>query len=297
MRIAITGSTGLIGEALVSHLRGEGHRIRRVVRSRDRVVDDEIYWSVARDDLDAEALDEVDGVVHLAGEPLAGRGLRRPDREAIWSSRVDGTALLARGLASLDDPPAVLVSGSAIGYYGDRGSAILTEEDPPGDTFMARLCTAWEEAAAPAADAGLRVVHPRTGVVMARRGPLIEKVHLPFSLGLGGRIGAGDQYHSWISLEDHVRALTLLLRGDLEGPVNLTGPAPVTNRELTRALGEVMHRPAVLRVPPLAIRVLYGEMAVRLATESQRVVPRALLDAGFEFVHRDIRSALRAALG
>lgn len=297
MRVAVTGSTGLIGETLVDHLADAGHRIHRVVRSRDRVDDDEIYWSVERGEIDAAAFEGTDAVVHLAGEPLGGRGLRRPRREAVWRSRVEGTRLLAGALASLDRPPGVLVSASAVGYYGDRGSAVVTEDDPPGDTFMARLCVAWEGAAAPAAEAGIRVVHPRTGVVMARRGPLIEKVHLPFSLGLGGRVGSGDQYHPWIALEDEVRALALLLRGDLAGPVNLTGPAPVTNAELTQALGEVMNRPTVLWIPPLAIRLLYGGLAAELATESQRVLPRRLLDAGFTFVYPDLRSALRAALG
>jgi uncharacterized protein len=235
-------------------------------------------------------------VVHLAGEPIGGDRWSAEVKARIRDSRVDGTALLAEALAGLDAKPSVLVSGSAVGYYGSRGHEVLTEESSPGSDFLAGVTVAWERAARPAADAGIRVVHPRTGVVIAEHGPLIEKVRLPFKLGVGGRIGDGRQYVPWISLEDEVRALEFLLVAELDGGVNLTAPTPVTNAELTAALGEVLHRPTILPTPIFGIRALYGEMGVTLATSSQRALPRKLLDAGFEFRHTDLRSALELAL-
>lgn len=297
MRVAVTGSTGLIGEALVDSLEADGHRVHRVVRSRDRAGGGDLYWSVRRGEIDATDFAGLDGVVHLAGEPFEPGRWTDEKKQRILASRAEGTRLLAGALASLDDPPPVLVSASAVGAYGNQGSRILTEDDPvPADSFLSRVCDAWERAARPAAEAGIRVVHPRTGVIIASRGPLIEKVRWPFRLGIGGRVGSGDQYHAWISLVDEVRALRFLLDGDLAGPVNLTAPTPVTNAELTEAIGRVMNRPTVMPVPLLALRVLYGEMGVTLATESQRAVPRRLLEAGFEWVHTDVREALREAL-
>ena len=294
-RIAVTGSTGLIGETLVERLRGAGHRVHRVVRSRAEASGGDIYWSVADRDIDAAAFEGVDGVVHLAGHPIGSERWTPEVKARIRDSRVVGTALLAEALAGLDDPPEVLVSGSAIGFYGDRGDEILTEESGPGDDFMAGVCVGWERAADAARRAGIRVAHPRTGVVIASGGPLIDKVELPFKLGIGGRIGDGQQWVAWIALEDHVRALEFLLDGELSGPVNLTAPEPVRNEELTRAIGDVMHRPTIIPTPMLAIRVLYGEMGVSLASVSQRVVPAKLLEAGFEFRVTDLRDALGRA--
>ncbi|MBW3657573.1 MAG: TIGR01777 family oxidoreductase [Actinobacteria bacterium] len=296
MRVAVTGSSGLIGDALVSSLRADGHTVHRVVRSREAAVDGDLYWSVERGEIDAEGFAGVDAVVHLAGEPLGEHRWDDETKRRIRASRVDGTRLLSEALAGLSDPPSVLVSGSAVGYYGSRGDEILTEAAGPGDDFLAEVVVAWEAAADPARDAGIRVAHPRTGVVIAERGPLIDKVRLPFSLGIGGRIGDGRQWVPWISLEDEVRALRFLLDGDLDGPVNLVAPNPVQNRELTEALGEVLRRPTIIPTPLLGIRVLYGEMGVSLATTSQRVVPRRLQDAGFAFGHPTLRPALRLAL-
>ncbi|MFA9430044.1 TIGR01777 family oxidoreductase [Egicoccus sp. AB-alg2] len=296
MRIAITGATGLIGQTLTDELRADGHQVVRVTRSRAHAGADDVVWDPAAGTIDAARLEGLDGVVHLAGEPIGAARWSEDTKRRIRDSRVQGTDLLARTLAGLDRPPAVLVSGSAVGYYGDRGDEILTEDAAPGDDFLARVCVAWEAAADPARAAGIRVVHPRTGVVIAADGPLIDKIELPFKLGIGGKVGSGRQYVPWISLTDHVRALRFLLERELAGPVNLTGPEPVTNAELTRALGEVMHRPTVLPIPTFAVTALYGEMGRTLASVSQRARPARLLEAGFTFVHGDLRSALRAAL-
>ena len=297
MRVAVTGSSGLIGRALVDSLHRDGHQVHRVVRDRDRATGGDIYWSVADGEIDAAAFEGVDAVVHLAGEPI-GRRWTDAQKQRVRDSRVDGTRLLSDALASLSDRPAVLVSQSGANYYGDRGDQPLPEGSGPGSGFLAEVCQAWEQAADPARDAGIRVVHPRTGVVMAEEGPLIEKVELPFKLGVGGRVGSGQQWVPWVSLEDEVRALRFLVDTDsVVGPVNVVGPEPVRNVEMTKALGEVWHRPTVLPVPVVALRVLYGEMGVTLATESVRAVPETLRDAGFEWRHPDLRTALHAALG
>jgi uncharacterized protein len=295
-RIAVTGATGLIGGALVDSLRADGATVHRITRSASSAGPDDIVWDPDAGRLDPAALEGVDGVVHLAGEPIGDHRWTADTKRRILESRRKGTTLLAQTLAGLDDQPEVLLSGSAVGFYGDRGDEVLTEESTPGDDFMARVTIAWEEAAEPARQAGIRVVHPRTGVVLAKGGPLIDKVELPFRLGLGGRIGSGRQYVAWIALEDEVRALEFLLDHDsLEGPVNLTAPDPATNLELTKTIGDVLNRPTVLPIPPVALRLLYGEMGETLGTVSQRAIPRRLQEAGFTFEHT-LTSALRVAL-
>jgi uncharacterized protein len=294
-RIAITGSTGLIGEALVRSLTGDGHRVVRLVRDAARASADDVVWDPAHGTIDATRLEGVDAVVHLAGAPIGASRWTPATKLAIRESRVRGTDLIARTVAGLDRPPAVLVSSSAVGVYGDRADEELTEDSSVGDDFLAEVCIAWEAAAAPAREAGIRVVMPRTGVVIAKDGPLIDKVELPFRLGVGGRVGSGRQYVPWISLVDEVAALRFLIDSSLEGPVNLVGPAPATNAELTSALGTVLRRPTLLPIPALAIRLLYGEMGETLATVSQRVLPRRLLEAGFTFQHSSILAALRTA--
>jgi uncharacterized protein len=296
-RVAITGATGLIGGALASSLERDGHRVHRVTRSASEAGPDDLVWDPDAGTIDARGLEGVDAVVHLAGEPIGSSRWTDETKRRIRASRVRGTDLVARTIAALDAPPAVLVSGSAVGFYGDRGDEVLTETSPSGSDFLAEVTQAWEAAAAPAAEAGIRVAYARTGVVMAKEGPLIEKVELPFRLGVGGRVGSGEQYVAWIALADEVRALRFLLDGEgLEGPYNLTAPEPATNAELTRALGEVLRRPTVLPIPTFAIRLLYGEMGESLATVSQRVHPARLLEAGFEFTYPELRQALRAAL-
>ena len=296
-RYAITGSTGLIGEALIASLTADGHDIQRVVRSRSGAGPEDVVWDLGARAIEKEKLEGVDVVVHLAGEPIGSSRWTEETKRRILDSRVVGTSLLAETLAGLDSPPSVLLSSSAVGFYGDRGDEVLTEESSAGDDFLAEVCVAWEGAAAPAVDAGIRTVIPRTGVVIAEGGALISKIDLPFRLGVGGRVGSGRQYVPWISMVDEVRALRFLAEhDDLAGPVNLVGPQPANNRELTKALGTVLRRPTVLPIPPLAIRALYGEMGVTLATVSNRVVPQRLLDAGFTFTHPTLLAALETAL-
>lgn len=293
-RVAVTGSTGLLGGHLCDLLRSEGHRVHPVVRRRDAAVGDAIFYSPDEDAIDTDAFEGLDVVVHLGGYPIGERWTEQV-RRAIRRSRVEGTSLLARALASLDRPPEVLVSASGIHYYGDSGDRVLTESSPAGTGFMPEVCVAWEAAARPAADAGIRVVHPRTGLVLGQGAPLIDKIELPFKLGVGGRVGSGRQWYPWIALEDEIRALWFLATEDsLSGGVNLCAPNPVTNAELTEALGEVLHRPTVLPIPVFALRLLYGEMGVTLGTDSLRAVPTKLLDAGFEFRHVHLRDALEA---
>ena len=296
-RYAVTGSTGLIGEALIASLVADGHHVQRLTRDRSRVRGDDIHWDVEAGTIDAAKLEGVDVVVHLAGEPIGASRWAEDTKRRIRDSRVQGTGLLARTLADLEQPPQVFLSSSAVGFYGDRGDEILTEDSTAGDDFLAEVCVAWEAAAQPAIDAGIRTIHPRTGVVIAEDGPLIDKIDLPFRLGVGGRVGNGRQYVPWISLVDEVRALRFLAEHpELSGPVNLVGPEPATNRELTKALGQVLRRPTVFPIPPVAIRLLYGEMGVTLATVSNRVLPARLTEAGFSFTHTTLVAALEAAL-
>jgi uncharacterized protein (TIGR01777 family) len=294
-RIAVTGSTGLLGEALIASLTADGHTVHRVTRSRSKAGEGDIVWDPMQRAIEADALEGVDAVVHLAGEPIGASRWTAETKRRIHDSRAVGTEVLATALAKLDRKPSVLVSSSAVGIYGDRADEVLTEDSSHGDDFLARVCVDWEAAAAPAEEAGIRVVYPRTGVVIAQEGPLIDKVELPFKLGVGGKVGSGKQYVPWIALEDHVAAMRFLIDGELSGPVNLTGPAPATNLELTKALGEVLRRPTVFPIPAFAIKALYGEMGETLATVSQRAVPQRLLDAGFSFTHSTILSALQAA--
>jgi uncharacterized protein len=297
-RYAITGSTGLIGEALIASLVADGHTVQRVVRDASKGGADDIVWDLGARTIEQAKLEGVDVVVHLAGEPIGGSRWTVDTKRRIHDSREVGTRLLAEALAGLETKPRVFLSSSAVGYYGDRADEVLTEDSAAGDDFLAHVCAAWEAAAQPAIDAGIRTVHPRTGVVIAKDGPLIDKIELPFRLGIGGRVGDGNQYVPWISLVDEVRALRFLAdHGQLSGPVNLAGPEPATNRELTKALGTVLRRPTVFPIPAIAIRLLYGEMGETLATVSNRVVPRRLLDAGFAFTHPTLLAALEEALG
>lgn len=297
MRVAVTGSTGMIGEALIADLRRDGHTIHRLVRDRSRATGDDIYWSVERQELDGDRLEGVDAVFHFAAQSIGANRWTAEEKRRIFESRAQGTRLLSEGLARLVQPPGVLVSMSGADYYGDRGDEILTESSAAGTTFLAEVCVAWEEAADPARDAGIRVVHPRSGVVIAETGPLMDKVRLPFKLGVGGRIGDGYQYVPWIAMQDQVRALRFLVdRDDLEGPVNLVSPNPATNRELTKALGAAMHRPTVMPIPAIALKILYGELGIALGVHSKRAVPMRLQDAGFEWRHPDIMTAVQVAL-
>jgi uncharacterized protein len=296
MDVVVSGSSGLIGTALVDALGKAGHRPIPLVR-RDPT-GDAIRWDPDAGTIDAAALEGVDAVVHLAGEGIASKRWSLEQKRRILESRTRGTSLLADTLAGLQRKPGVFVSASAIGYYGERGSDVLTEDDLAATTFLGEVVVAWEAAARPAVEAGIRVAHPRTGIVLSPAGGALAESLPLFKVGLGGRFGSGRQYWSWISLPDEVRALQWLLDHDLAGPVNLTAPEPVTNAAFTKALGAELHRPTLLPIPKFGPAAKLGsELAQELLYTSSRVVPTKLLASGFKFEHEDIETALHAVLG
>ncbi|MFP8885075.1 MULTISPECIES: TIGR01777 family oxidoreductase [Streptomyces] len=295
MRIAVTGSSGLIGRALVDSLRADGHEVLRLVR-RPALTGEEVEWDPGRQYVDAAGLVGCEAVVHLAGAGVGDHRWTEAYKREIRDSRVLGTAAVAEAVASLDTPPRTLVVGSAVGYYGDTGDRAVDEDAPPGHGFLADVCQEWEEAAAPAEEAGVRTVYARTGLVVSRTGGAWGRLFPIFRAGLGGPLGSGRQYWSHIALHDHIAALRHLLdTGELSGPVNLTAPEPVTQREVAAAMGRVLHRPAVLPVPAFALRAVLGEFSTDVLG-SQRVLPRRLLESGFVFAFPGIEDAVRAAL-
>jgi len=297
MRILLSGASGFIGSALRRVLEQEGHEVSALSRSAP-ADSSAVQWDPDSGELDPVALEGWDAVVHLAGEGIGDRRWNEAHKRRVRDSRIKGTTLLSRTLAKLDRPPAVLLSASAIGYYGDRGDETLTENAPAGGGFLAGVVQAWEESTAPARDSGIRVVTMRSGLVLDGGGGVLKRQLIPFRLGMGGRLGAGRQYWSWITLEDEVRAMQHLLDADVSGAVNLTAPTPVTNAEFTAVLGRVLSRPAFLSVPPVALEVVLGkEMATEMLFFSQRVVPSKLEGSGFRFRHPELESALRAVLG
>jgi len=294
MVIAVSGSSGLIGSTLTGALEARGHSIKRLVR-RPANGADEISWNPERGQIAPGALDGVNAIVNLAGENLAQRW-NSSARVRIRSGRVNGTTALARAIAAMPVKPRVMLSGSAIGIYGSRGDAVLDESSDLGDDFLASICREWEAATAPAADAGVRVVHLRTGLVMSRAGGALAKMLLPFRLGIGGRFGDGQQWMSWIALSDAVAALAFLLRAEsVSGAVNLVAPHPVTNADFTRTLAHVLGRPAVLPVPKFVLTLLLGEMGEDTVLASQRVRARRLVENGFKFKQPTLEEALRDA--
>lgn len=293
MTIAITGSSGLIGSALVRALEAKGQRVLHIVR-RESKRDNEITWNPERGEIDAAKLDGVDAVVNLAGENIAQRWSDDAKRR-IRESRVKSTTLLAQTLADRPQKPRVLLSGSAVGYYGDRGDEELDESSAPGSDFLSLVCKEWEASTAAASDAGIRVVHLRTGVVLAKNGGALEKMLIPFRFGVGGKLGSGKQWMSWIALRDHVRAMMFALDAHAVGPMNLVAPNPVTNEEFTDTLARVMHRPSLFTVPKVALDLALGEMS-ETVLDSQRAKPTRLTSAGFAFELPTLEGALRAAL-
>lgn len=303
MRIAISGSTGLVGEATTAELTARGHEVVRLVRSTS---DDDgspdpmaqAHWDTETGAVDPRSLGPIDAVVHLAGENVAGGRWTDSRRRRIEASRGPATERLCRTLAALPSPPGVIVSASATGIYGPRGDEPLDESSAlgPDDDFLARVAKDWEAGTSPLADVGTRVVNLRLGVVLSGEGGALQRMLLPFRLGLGGRLGSGRQWFSWITRNDVVRAIVFALENDsLQGPVLAVAPDPVTNREFTKTLGKVLRRPTVLPVPAFALRLLLGEMANMLLT-GQRAHPRALQEAGFEFEHAQLEPALRSVL-
>lgn len=291
--VAITGASGLIGSALAEALRADGITVRPLVR-RPVQSPTEIHWQPGSP-LDPEALRGVAAVVHLAGAGVGDHRWTAAYKKEILDSRVAGTDTIARAIAGMAVPPRVLVSASAIGYYGDTGDRIVDEDSPAGTGFLADVVAAWEGAADPARAAGIPVVHPRTGLVVSSRGGAWAKMFPLFKAGVGGKLGSGKQYWSWISLADEVKALRALLSGDLTGPVNLTAPMANANREVTQAMGAVLGRPTVLPVPAVALKAVLGEFSSEVLG-SARVKPSRLLAAGFDWEHPTIESAIKAAL-
>lgn len=297
MKVLVSGSHGLIGQALVAALEAAHHQVLRLVRGQPGP--GAVGWDIGAGRVDGQGLGGLDAVVHLAGAGLGKRRWTETEKARIRDSRVVGTRLLSSVLAGLDPPPSVLVSGSAVGWYGDRGAEILDEASPAGSGFLSEVCREWEQATAQAEAAGIRVVHLRTGIVQSPRGGALAKQLPLFRLGAGGRLGSGHQYLSWVSLDDEVGAiLHALAEPCVQGPLNATAPTPVTNAEHARVLGAVLHRPAVLPVPGAALSLVLGaDMAREMLLGGQRVRPARLEATGYRFRHPELEGALRDALG
>ncbi|MFH1146264.1 MAG: TIGR01777 family oxidoreductase [Pseudomonadota bacterium] len=296
MRILISGSSGLVGRALVDHLGKNGHTILPLVRSAAGS-DSEIQWDVERGYIQKDRMEGIDAVIHLAGENIAAGRWTKEQKGRILESRRKGTRLLSEAMAGLSRPPDVLLSSSAIGFYGDRGDELLQEKNPSGTGFLSDVCREWEAATEPAIEKGIRVVHLRFGMILSSDGGALAKMLPAFRMGLGGRVGRGRQYVSWIGIDDAVRAIDhLMMREGISGPVNVVSPHPVRNGEFTKTLGRVLSRPTFLNVPAFALRILFGEMADALLLSSTRVDPARLRSSGFVFNHPDLEASLRHCL-
>jgi uncharacterized protein (TIGR01777 family) len=296
MRILVTGASGLVGHRLVPSLESSGHEVLRLVRNAP-AGEREVRWDPSKGTIDAGALEGVDAAVHLAGENLAEGRWTEEKKRRIRESRVKGTKLISETLAGLARKPEVLVSASAVGFYGDRGDEVLTEESSSGDGFLADVCREWERATEAAEGAGVRVAHMRFGVILSGEGGALKKMLFPFRMGVGGKLGDGRQYMSWVTLDDAVGAIEHALENKtLRGPVNTVAPQPVTNYEFTKAMGSALSRPTILPAPAFALRLLFGEMADATLLSSQRAEPLRLKESGFVFKYPEIEGALRHVL-
>ena len=302
MRVAITGSTGLIGSALTRSLLADGHQVLRLTRGQTKSVassgdgSESASWDPKAGTVQPGALEGVEAVVHLAGAGIGDKRWNDAYKRELRDSRVLGTQTIARAVAELDVKPRVLVSSSAVGYYGDTGDRVVEESTPAGTDFLAGLCVEWEDASAPAAAAGIRVVHARTGLVVSAKGGAWGKLFPLFRYGLGGRLGSGDQYWPFISLTDHIAALRFAIDDEgVAGPLNFSAPEPLTNRVITKAMGRAMHRPTIASVPEFALKIVVGEFASGI-TGSCRAVPAGLLKAGFTFTYPTIEQSLESVL-
>jgi uncharacterized protein len=295
MKVLVTGSHGLVGSQLISFLTSQGHQVVRLARS--KTSNDQILWDPDRGQIDRNSLEGFDAVVHLAGDNIASGRWTAKKKVSIRASRIEGTKLLSETLAALAMPPKVLISASAIGYYGDRGCELLTEESKEGAGFLAEVCRDWEAATEVARSKGIRVAELRIGVVLSQKGGALTKMLLPFRMGAGGRLGSGKQYMSWVALDDLVGIIEhVLVHEDLKGPINAVAPNPVTNSEFTEALGASLHRPTIFPVPGLAVNLLLGEMANELLLASARVLPTKLTLSGYVFRYPDLAPLLRELL-
>lgn len=298
LRVAITGASGLVGSNLKHFLTTGGHEVISFVRDSRKLESGSAFWNPAAGVLDPESLAGVDAVVHLAGTPIASGRWTDARKRSIKQSRVRGTELLARTMASMSDGPKVLVAASAVGFYGDRGQDLVTEGSPAGRGFLAEVCRAWEGATKPAERAGIRVVNLRIGVALSPAGGAIGQMLLPFKMGAGGRLGSGKQYVSWIDLDDLVAAFThVMYNDDVRGPVNATAPNPVPNATFTGALGRALGRPTIVPVPKIAVKAAFGELGKEALLWGQRVVPTKLQQSGFDFFYEGVEDSLRFQLG
>ena len=296
MKILISGSHGLVGTALIKALEPEGHEIYRLVRHYPDS-SEQIEWSPERYSIALSLIEGFDAVVHLAGESIAEGRWTDEKKKKIRESRTRGTKLLADALGNLTNPPRVLLSASAIGYFGDRDEEVLTETSAPGNDFLSEVCVEWEKTTSHATAMGVRVMNARFGIILDKEGGALKKMLPPFRMGIGGKIGSGKQWMSWIALDDVVSALKLALTNEsLAGPVNFVAPNPVRNAEFTKTLGHVLSRPTIFPIPKFGVRLAFGEMADALLLTSQRVEPKVLKEAGYQFQFPDLRSALSHVL-
>ena len=294
MNILITGASGLIGTELTPYLQKQGHQVMKLTRNQT----DDMYWRPEENIIHLPVDMHIDTVIHLAGENIAEGRWNKQKKQRIRSSRVEATALLARTISALEPKPKIMLSASGIGFYGDRGDRIITESDPAGVGFLADVSREWEAATRAAETTGIRVVHMRIAPVLSPNGGMLKRMLPAFRLGLGATLGSGKQYMSWITIDDVVRAMDFLLQTEtLEGPVNLCTPHPVSNREFTKTLGRILHRPAVFRIPHPILKILFGELADKELVASSRAIPDRLIKSGFKFEYPELEKGLHHLLG
>ena len=293
MKIVVSGATGLIGSSLVSFLQEKGHEVHKLVRSRANLGENEIAWDPDHGVIDSSFLKGMDAMIHLAGENILGRWTEAK-KEKIWKSRVEGTRQLCEVLSALQHPPSIFISASAIGYYGNRGEETLTEESAKGEGFLSDVCAEWERSSLILQEKGIRTFALRFGMVLSSRGGALKQMLPLFKLGLGGVLGSGKQWMSWIALEDVLRVIEFALhQKSLAGPVNVVSPFPVTNFAFTKTLGCILHRPTFMGVPTFAVKVMFGELGKEVFLSSERVLPAKLQEAGFSFAYPELEGALK----